>query len=85
MGWINSHKNDLFLQYFYTNKPFCRDLTQVRRQTWVGGFFSCKQLLSQFVGVDFPDLNPSSYVINNMKFDLNVSTKVKFNANDHGL
>ena len=28
------------------NTPFCRDLTQVRRISWVGWFFSYKQLLS---------------------------------------
>ena len=40
----------------------------------------------QLTGVYFPDLNPSSYDnLNNMKLDLNVSTKVKFSANDQGL
>ena len=39
----------------------------------------------QFTGVHFPDLNPNSYEnLNNMKLDLNVSTKVKFSANDQG-
>ena len=38
--------------------------------------------LGQFTGVHFPDLHPNSYDINNMKFDLNVYTKVGFNAND---
>ena len=33
--------------------------------------------------VHFSDLNPSFYDnLNNMKLDLNVSTKVKFSAND---
>ena len=37
----------------------------------------------QFTDVYCADLNPNSYDINNMKVDLNVSTKVKFNAYDH--
>ena len=42
--------------------------------------------LVQFTGVHFPDLNPNSYDdLNNMKLDLNVSTKVKLSANDQGL
>ena len=44
--------------------------------------------LVQFTGVYFPDLNPNSYTygkLNNMKLDLNVSTKVKFSANDQNL
>ena len=44
--------------------------------------------LIQFTGVHFPDLNPNSYTydnLNNIKLDLNVSTKVKFSANDQGL
>ena len=37
-------------------------------------------------GVHFSDLNPSFYdSLNNMKLDLNVSTKDKFSANDFGL
>ena len=43
--------------------------------------------LVQFTGVHFPDLNPNFYTyhdLNNMKLDLNVSTKVKFSANDQG-
>ena len=40
----------------------------------------------QFTGVHFPDLNPNSYDnLNNMELDLNVSTKVKFSANDQDL
>ena len=40
----------------------------------------------QFTSVNFPDLNPNSYDnINNIKLDLNVSSKVKFSANAHGL
>ena len=45
-------------------------------------------ILVQFTGVCFPDLNPNSYIydnLNNMKLDLNVSAKVKFSANDQGL
>ena len=42
--------------------------------------------LFQFTDVIFPDLNPSSFDnLNNMKLDLDVSTKVKFVANDQGL
>ena len=44
--------------------------------------------LVQFTGVHFPDLNPNFYTyhdLNNMKLDLNVSTKVKFSANDQHL
>ena len=44
--------------------------------------------LVQLTGVYFPDLNPNSYTygkLNNMKLDLNVSTKVKFSANDQNL
>ena len=42
--------------------------------------------LVQFTVVHFPDPNPNSYDnLNNMKLDLNVSTKVKFRANDQGL
>ena len=37
--------------------------------------------LVQFTGFHFPDLNPNShYNLNNMKLDLNVSTKVTFSA-----
>ena len=43
------------------------------------------QVLGQFTGVHFPDIIPNSYDINNMKFDLNVSTNVKFIAIDQGL
>ena len=44
------------------------------------------QTLGQLTGVHFRDLNPNSYDIDNIsKFDLNVSTKVTFNANDPGL
>ena len=42
----------------------------------------------QFTGVRFPDLNPNLYSydnLNNMKLDLNVTTEVKFSANDQGL
>ena len=40
-----------------------------------------------FSGVHyFLDLNPSSHDnLNNMKLDWNISTKVKFSANDRGL
>ena len=39
-----------------------------------------------FTGVHFPDLKLNSYDnLSNMKLDLNVSTKVKFSANDKGL
>ena len=31
--------------------------------------------LVQFTGVHFPDLNPNFYNLNNMKLDLNLSTK----------
>ena len=42
--------------------------------------------LVQFTGMNFSDLNPNSYDnLNSIKLDLNVSTKVKFNANDQGL
>ena len=44
--------------------------------------------LVQFTGVYFLDLNPNSYTydkLNNMKLDLNVSTKVKVSANDQNL
>ena len=41
--------------------------------------------LGQFIVVRFPDVNPNSYDINNMKLDLIISTKVKFNVNDEGL
>ena len=40
--------------------------------------------LVQYTGVHFADLNPNSYDINNMKFDLTSCTKVKFNAYDQG-
>ena len=41
------------------------------------------QTLGQFTGVNFPDLNPNSYHINDIiKFDLNIATKAKFNSND---
>ena len=32
-----------------------------------------------------PDLSPDSHDVNNMEFDLNVSTKVKFVTTDHGI
>ena len=38
----------------------------------------------QFTGVHFT-VNPNSQDLNNMNLDLNVSTKVKFSANDQGL
>ena len=43
--------------------------------------------LGQFTSLYFPDLNPNSYTYDNfnMKFDLNVSTQVKFSVNDQGL
>ena len=41
--------------------------------------------LGQFTGFHFTDLNPYSYDINNMKLDLSVSTKVKFNAIEQDL
>ena len=40
----------------------------------------------QFSDVHFPDLNPNPYDnLNNMKLDLNVSTNVKFSANEQGI
>ena len=37
-------------------------------------------------GAHFSDVNPSLYDnLNNMKLDLNVSTKAKFSENDKGL
>ena len=45
---------------------------------------SC-QILDQFSGVHFLDLNSNFYDTNNMKFDLNVSTIIRFIANDLGL
>ena len=36
------------------------------------------QTLGQFTGVHFPDLNSIFYEINNMKFHLDIFTKVKF-------
>ena len=36
------------------------------------------QTLGQFAGVYFSNLDLITYDINDMKFDLNVSTKVKF-------
>ena len=49
-------------------------------------FLVVKQTLgegTQGTGLHFPDLNPNSYDnLNNMKLDLNVSAKIKFNAND---
>ena len=44
------------------------DKVVVKDDTWC-------QTLGQFIGVHFPNLNPDTYGINNMKF---VSTKVKF-------
>ena len=43
------------------------------------------QTLGQFTGVDFPDLKPDSFNVNSMKFDLNVSIKVKIMPNDQDL
>ena len=41
---------------------------------------------TQGTGVHFPDLNPNSYDnLNTRKLDLNVSAKVKLNANDQVL
>ena len=40
------------------------------------------QSLGQFTAAHFLDLNQYSYDVNNMKFDLNASAKVKFIAND---
>ena len=36
------------------------------------------ETLGQFIDLHFPDLNPNYFDLNNMKFDLDVSTKVKF-------
>ena len=46
LGGMNpfSYKRFAFTRW---NTPFCRDLTQVRRLTWVGWFFSYKQLLKR--------------------------------------
>ena len=41
--------------------------------------------LDQLTGVQFSDLNPNVYDIRNLKLGLNISTKVKFIANDQGL
>ena len=42
--------------------------------------------IGQFTGAHFPDIIPHSFDINHiMKFDLNVSTKAKHNANEQGL
>ena len=42
-----------------------------------------RQTLGEFTGVHFADLNSSSYDINNIvKFDLNISTKVRFHENN---
>ena len=42
--------------------------------------------LVQFTGAHFLDLNPNSFDnLNKMKLDLDVSTKVKFSADDQGL
>ena len=38
------------------------------------------QTLGQFTGVHFLDLNSNSNDINNVKLNLNVSTKIKFNG-----
>ena len=53
------------LQFVPANK------VEVKDETWC-------QTLGQFSGVYFPDLNSNSYYRNNKKFDLDVSTKVKF-------
>lgn len=37
------------------------------------------------VDVHFPDIKTNSYGINNIKFYLNASVKVRFIANDQGL
>ena len=39
------------------------------------------QTLGQFTSVHFSDLNSDSYDINNMVFELNISTKVNFITN----
>ena len=45
-----------------------------------------RQALGECTGVHFVDLNSISYDIHNiMKFDLNISTKVRFNPNKAGL
>ena len=36
------------------------------------------QTFGQFIGFHFLDLNPDSYDLDKMKFDLDVSTKVRF-------
>ena len=43
-----SYKGFVFTKW---NTPFCRDLTQVRRLTWVVWFFSYQQLLFNFVTI----------------------------------
>ena len=54
-GEVRSHlgrKNPFsYKQFVFTkwNTPFCRDLARVRRLTWVGWFFSYKQLLGSLV------------------------------------
>ena len=45
-----------------------------------------RQALGECTGVHFVDLNLISYDIHNiMKFDLNISAKVRFNLNKAGL
>ena len=43
------------------------------------------QTLDQFTGVHFPDLKPDFLNVNSMKFDLNVSLKVKSIPNNQNL
>ena len=67
---IHSHggleiTNSMNLQFVPVEKVAVKD------DTWC-------QTLGQLISVNFPDINPSSYDINNIKFDLNAPDNAKF-------
>ena len=43
------------------------------------------ETLGLFTGVHFPEINLNSHDMNHLKFDLTVSIKVRFIANDQSL
>ena len=74
----------------YTHTNICRSTNWINLQFASAGKVANKDeiwcdTLGQFTSLDFPDLNPNTYDIKNMKFGLNVYTKVNFFANDQGL
>ena len=61
----------------------CMDLHFVPAEKMVVKDDIWGQILGKFIGAHFSDLNPNFYDMNDMKFGLDVSTKVKFERPGH--